>query len=440
MTVEAQPRPLGAAAGWLVWAQRGVRPSEPYDRRIAPEVRAARRAVMAVFFANGALFANWVTRVPAVKDALDTTTGPLGVALLGIGVGSLISMPFSGRLCQRYGSATIVTASGLAIAAVLLGPAVAGSVVVLGAMLLFYGASFGLLDVAMNVQAVIVVKQVDRPIMPLFHAAFSAGGLAGAGTGGLAAAADLDPLPHFALVGVAVATTVLWARRHLLPDEAEAEAAADADADARADTPADAAGGRHTVRFDAFVVGVGALAACAALGEGAMADWTALFLRDVRDVDAGPAAAGFAAFSVAMTTGRLGGERAIERLGQARVLQLGGVLAAAGTVLAVAVPSPVAGVVGFLLVGLGLSCGFPLAISAAGESGPGSGSAEIAAVSVIGYLGFLLGPPLVGLLAEVVGLGTAMLAVAASSVGLALLAPVLDRSPVPAPPAPEPVP
>lgn len=394
---------------------------------------------MAVFFANGALFANWVTRVPAVKDALDTTTGPLGVALLGIGVGSLISMPFSGRLCQRYGSATVVTASGLAIATVLLGPALAGEVAVLGVMLLFYGASFGLLDVAMNVQAVIVVKRVDRPIMPMFHAAFSAGGLAGAGTGGLAAAADLDPLPHFALVGVAVAATVLWAHRHLLPDEPEPEPEPGTDAATAAGT----GGQRHKVRFNAFVVGVGALAACAALGEGAMADWTALFLRDVRDVDAGPAAAGFAAFSVAMTAGRLGGERAIERLGQVRVLQLGGTLAAVGVVLAVAVPSPVTGVAGFLLVGLGLSCGFPLAISAAGESGTGSGSAEIAAVSVIGYLGFLLGPPMVGLLAEVVGLGPAMLAVAASSVGLALLAPRLDRPPVPAtpaPPAPEPVP
>ena len=424
-----------------------MRPSEPYDRRITPEVRAARRAVIAVFFANGALFANWVTRVPAVKDTIDTGTGPLGVALLGIGVGSLISMPFSGRLCQRFGSAAVVTASGLAIATVLLGPALAGDVVVLGVMLLFYGASFGLLDVAMNVQAVIVVKRVARPIMPMFHAAFSAGGLAGAGTGGLAAAADLDPLPHFALVGVAVATTVLWARRHLLPDEDKDEDEAgddtvadgaedDDEAAGRVGAPAD----RRKVRFDAFVVGVGAVAACAALGEGAMADWTALFLRDVRDVDAGPAAAGFAAFSVAMTAGRLGGERAIERMGKVRVLQLGGLLAAVGVVLAVAVPSPVTGVAGFLLVGLGLSCGFPLAISAAGESGPGSGSAEIAAVSVIGYLGFLLGPPLVGLLAEVVGLGTAMLAVAASSVGLALLAPRLDRSPVAEAPAPEPVP
>jgi predicted MFS family arabinose efflux permease len=387
---------------------------------------------MAVFFVNGALFANWVTRVPAVKDTIDTGTGPLGVALLGIGVGSLTSMPFSGRLCQRHGSAAVVTASGLAIAVVLLGPALAGNVVVLGVTLLFYGASFGLLDVAMNVQAVIVVKRAARPIMPLFHAAFSAGGLAGAGTGGLAAAAGLSPPVHFSLVGVVVAATVLWARGHLLPDDEEPEpAGAGADGDAP---------GRHRVRYDAYVVGVGALAACAALGEGAMADWTALFLRDVRDLDAGPAAAGFAAFSVAMTAGRLGGERAIGRLGQVRVLQLGGVLAAAGVVLAVAVPSPVTGVAGFLMVGLGLSCGFPLAISAVGESGPGSGSAEIAAVSVIGYLGFLLGPPLVGLLAEVVGLGPALLAVAASSLGLALLAPVLGRpGRVPAPPTPAPV-
>ncbi|HEY8545518.1 MAG TPA: MFS transporter, partial [Acidimicrobiales bacterium] len=332
--------------------------TDPYDRRIAPEVLAARRAVMAVFFANGALFANWVTRVPAIKDAIGTGTGPLGVALLGIGAGSLVSMPFSGRLCRRFGSAAVVTASGLALSVVLLGPAVVGDVVALGLLLLFYGAGFGLLDVAMNVQAVIVVKLVDRPIMPAFHAAFSFGGLVGAGTGGLAAAAGLHPLPHFALVGAAMAGTALWARRHLLPDEEDDGVAADDGVDDAADVGAEigapvpdgvaaveAGPGR---RFDPFVVGVGALAACAALGEGAMADWTALFLRDVRDVSPGPAAAGFAAFSVAMTAGRLGGERAIETLGSVRVLQLGGAVSALGVLLAVAVPSPVAGVAGFL--------------------------------------------------------------------------------------------
>jgi len=373
--------------------------------------------VAAVFFVNGALFANWVTRVPAVKDAVDTGTGPLGVALLGIGAGSLLSMPFSGRLCERYGSGRIVTASGLGMSAVLFLPAVAPDVVTLGLALLFYGAGFGLLDVSMNVQAVAVVKRLERPIMPWFHAAFSCGGLAGAATGGLAAHADLGPVPHFALVGAVMAVVVLWADRHLLPDPEPDPTPQGRNGDGDRD--------RRTRRLTPYVVGVGAIAACAALGEGVMADWSTLFLRDVRDVDAGPAAAGFAAFSVAMTAGRLGGEAAIRRLGATRVLQVGGSTAAAGVVLAVTVPSPVAAVVGFLLVGLGLSCGFPLAISAAGESGPGSGSNEIATASMIGYLGFLLGPPLIGLLAEVVGLGPALLAIAVSSAGLVALAPIL---------------
>ncbi|HMG43991.1 MAG TPA: MFS transporter [Acidimicrobiales bacterium] len=396
----------------------------------------------AVFFVNGALFANWVTRVPAVKDAVDTGTGPLGVALLGIGAGSLLSMPFSGRLCERYGSGRIVTASGLGMSAVLLLPAFAPDVVTLGLCLLFYGAGFGLLDVSMNVQAVAVVKRLERPIMPWFHAAFSCGGLAGAATGGLAAQADLGPAPHFALVGSVMAVVVLWADRHLLPDPdpvpepaPKPEPEPDPTLQGR---DGDGDRDRRTRRLNPYVIGVGAVAACAALGEGVMADWSTLFLRDVRDVDAGPAAAGFAAFSVAMTAGRLGGEAAIRRLGATRVLQVGGSTAAAGVVLAVTVPSPVAAVVGFLLVGLGLSCGFPLAISAAGESGSGSGSNEIATASMIGYLGFLLGPPLIGLLAEVVGLGPALLAIAVSSAGLVALAPILGTAD-PAATGPDPV-
>ena len=381
----------------------------------------ARRAVAAVFFINGVLFANWVTRVPAVKDSVDSGTGALGIALFGIGVGSLLSMPFSGRLCERFGSDRVVTASGLFLAVVLLGPAFAPNVVVLGLTLGFYGVGFGLLDVAMNVQAVGVIKQLARPIMPWFHAAFSFGGLVGAGTGGLAAEADLELAVHFALVGGVMAAVVLWSRPHLLPDPPTPVVPA-----APVDTPA--ARPPLLQRFTPFVIGVGAIAACAALGEGVMADWSTLFMRDVRDLDAGPAAAGFAAFSVAMTAGRLGGEKAIDRLGTVRVLQVGGSTAALGVLLAVLVPSPVTGVVGFLLVGLGLSCGFPLALSTAGESGEGSGSNEIATVALIGYLGFLVGPPLIGLLAELVGLGPALLAIAVSSAALIFLAPVLAQA------------
>lgn len=377
----------------------------------------AKRAAAAVFFVNGVLFANWVTRVPDVKDAVDTTTGPLGAALLGMGVGSLISMPFAGRLCERHSSRTVTTAGGLLLSTSLLAPAVAPDVVVLGLTLLFYGASFGLLDVAMNVQAVQVVKRLQRPVMPWLHAAFSFGGLAGAAIGGLAAGVDVPLLLHFAVMGAVVALVVLWARPRMLPDATEPEPSPDAPPGA----PQRRAGGWLSLA----VVGIGAVATCAALGEGVMADWSTLFMRDVRDVSSGPAAAGFAGFSVAMTAGRLGGEAAIRRVGAVRVVRYGGTMAAAGVLLAVVVPSPVTTVAGFLLIGLGLSCGFPLAMSTAGERGAGSGSNEITVVSIIGYLGFLLGPPMIGLLAEIFGLGAALLSIGVSSLALAALAPVL---------------
>jgi MFS family permease len=378
--------------------------------------------VTVVFFVNGAVFANWVTRVPAVKDAIDAGTGTLGIALLGIAAGSLVTMPFAGRLCERYTSRRVVTASGLATAVTLFGLALAPNALVLAAALALYGGSFGLLDVAMNVQAVAVVRRVGRPIMPWFHAGFSFGGLVGAATGGLAAGAGLPPTWHFALAGAVTGGSMLVVRHHLLPDSpAPAPVSADAEA-------GPSRGPRARRRIHLVAVGLGAIAACAAMTEGAMADWTALFLRDVRGVDAGIAALGYAAFSITMTAGRLGGEAAIRLLGPVRVLRLGGLAATVGILTAVLFASPVAGLVGFGLVGLGMCCAFPLALTTAGESSDGSGGSEIATVSVIGYLGFLVGPPLIGLLAEVVGLRGAMLAVAVPALALASLAPVLRRA------------
>lgn len=423
----------------------------------------AQLAVAAIFFVNGAMFANWVARVPAVKDQVGAGPGALGLALLGLAGGSLVTMPLAGRLCERIGSDTAVVASGLAATLALSGPALAPNALALGAALAVYGGAFGLLDVAMNVQAVAVVRRVGRPIMPWFHAAFSLGGLAGAATGAVAAEIGLSPLAHFLVAGTASAAVVLSTRRHLLPDRgAEADDSADAapraaageltPEPARRDGWAESAGpaagvssarpdrvatheggevaGRDRSRRNRlFLAGLGAIAACAAMGEGAMADWTALFLRDVTGAGAGVAALGFAAFSIAMTAGRLGGEAAIRRLGAVRVLRLGGIAATTGVLLAVVTGSAAAGLVGFGLVGLGFSCAFPLALTTAGESSDGSGGSEIAAVSVIGYLGFLVGPPLIGLLAEAVELRAAILAVAGPTLGLVALAGVVGRNP-----------
>ncbi|MGH9236118.1 MAG: hypothetical protein ACRD0R_22580, partial [Acidimicrobiales bacterium] len=174
------------------------------------------------------------------------------------------------------------------------------------------------------------------------------------------------------------------------------------------------------------LAGLGAIAACAALGEGAMADWSGLFLRDERGAGAGAAALGYAAFAVAMTVGRLGGEAAIRRLGAAAALRAGASAATVGIVVAVVVSSPLAGMAGFGLVGLGLSCAFPLALTTAGESGDGAGGSEIAKVSVVGYLGFLLGPPLIGFVADHAGLRGGVLAVALPALGLVALAGAVD--------------
>jgi predicted MFS family arabinose efflux permease len=375
---------------------------------------------------NGALFANWVARVPAVKDAVGAGTGALGLALLGLAVGSLVTMPFAGRLCERIGSRRAVLLSGWATSAAVVGPALARSPLVLALALVVYGGVFGLLDVAMNVQAVAAVRRVGRPIMAWFHAAFSFGGLCGAATGAAAAHAGLAPAGHLLLVGVAAAAIVLWARRRLLADAPTAVGATRPPSDRRRP---------HPRRARLLLVGLGAVAACAAVGEGAMADWTALFLRDVRGVGDGFAALGYAAFAVAMTTGRLAGEAAIRRAGPGRVLRIGGTTAAAGIALAVVVGSPAAALAGFAMVGLRLSCAFPLAFTAAGAASPGSGGSEIAAVSVIGYLGFLLGPPTLGLLADHVGLRLALLAVAAPAGALTVLARVVDVAGEPAPSA-----
>jgi fucose permease len=400
-----------------------------------------------------------VARIPAVKDDVGATAGGLGLALLGVALGSLATMPLAGRLCERLGSRRVVVVGVLLTALSLPGPGLATSTLTLGLVLAAYGAASGLVDVAMNVQAVAIVRRAGRPIMPWFHAAYSLGGLAGAVLGAVAAGAGLPPIANFAVAAAVLALAAPAVRRHLVPDRVTPTGAAPAATPQSAMSPVSAAPAaapgpvapavaaspgaaltgapspgpaRTRARPEArrrrpwALAGLGAIAACAALGEGAMADWSGLFLRDERGAGAGAAALGYAAFAVAMTVGRLGGEAAIRRLGAAAALRAGASAATVGIVVAVVVRSPLAGMAGFGLVGLGLSCAFPLALTTAGESGDGAGGSEIAKVSVVGYLGFLLGPPLIGFVADHVGLRGGVLAVALPALGLVALAGAVD--------------
>ncbi len=198
-------------------------PQFPEEPSVRPVPRSARFAVTAIFAVNGLILSNWVPRIPAVQRNLDLGEGQLGLALLGVAVGALLTMPLIGGLVARFGSRPATTAAVVALAAAVLLPALAGGLVTLTLALVALGAANGALDVAMNAQAVAVERRYGLPIMSSFHAAFSFGGLAGAILGGLAAAAGIEPLPHLAAVGVAGVAAGLAAARGLLPAAADAQ-------------------------------------------------------------------------------------------------------------------------------------------------------------------------------------------------------------------------
>ena len=386
--------------------------SPPLDRpSSARDLRNAAVATGVVFAVSGATFATWVSRLPAVRDRIDAGTAELGLALLCIGLGSLVTMPFTGRLCARFGSRRIVLATALPCCAMLALLAHVPSVGLLAFALFLWGSFYGAWDVAMNVHGSAVEQRAGRAWMPRYHAGWSIGGITGAGIGVLAAGLSVPVGVHFGAMSAALAVTVLLACRRFVADR-------DPDVRKGAD-PATTRAPRDRL-LTRSLVAVGLLTACATCIEGAAADWIALYLTDDRGAEPSVASGGYAVFAVAMAASRLAGTGVIERFGRAAAVRGAGVLTFAGIVITLAAPGVVGSYVGVLLWGAGVAVVFPAAMSRGGET-PGRAADAIAAVSTLGYGGFLLGPPLVGILAEHVGLGNALytlLVLAAGIVGL----------------------
>ncbi len=380
------------------------------------------RAVAVVFGAAGLVMAQTLARVPALRDQIGASQSELGLALIGGGLGSLLAMPFTARLVDRFGSRRVTT---VALVCACLGwgsVAFAGNVWVLGLLLVMAGGPIGVWDVAMNIQGTLVEQSRRRSLMPLFHAAFSAGAVLGAGLGALAAwqGVGLSQVVAGALLAMGIGLT---GARHFAPDAQVPGPAAPHTAVGAAAEPAPA---RRGVTSTEILIGVVCLGA--ALAEGAANDWLALLLVDVRGAPEAFGALAFTAFNVTMLAGRLAGGRAIDRFGRDAVARAGGLLAAVGIALVIGVPSLVVALVGGLLWGLGVSTIFPAAISAAGEV-PGRGNRAIAVVSTIAYGAFLFGAPTIGLLAEQFGLDRALLVVLGFLVLMVVLAGQLRARP-----------
>ncbi|MFF7607600.1 MFS transporter [Streptomyces parvulus] len=376
-----------------------------------------RIALTAFFALDGFVFAGWVVRIPAIKEQTGASASALGLALLGVSAGAVVTMTLTGRLVRRYRSHPVTVACAVLLCLSIALPPLTHSALALGAVLLVFGSAYGGINVAFNSAAVDLVAVLRRPIMPSFHAAFSLGGMVGAGLGGLVAG-SLSPTRHlFGLTLIGLLVTLVAGRALLRCEPAvppDRPAAGDEGSPRRLD--------RRTRRL---VLTFGLIALCTAYGEGAMADWGALHLEQDLDASPGLAAAGYSCFALAMTVGRLTGTTLLERLGRTTTVVAGGTTAVAGMLLGSLAPSVWAALFGFAVTGLGLANIFPVAVERAGALGGPSG---VATASTLGYGGMLLGPPAIGFMADWFSLPAALTSVAVLAAVAVLVAVATRRA------------
>jgi MFS family permease len=394
----------------------------PVNRSTRDAHRARIVAIYGAFFTNGLIFASWVSRLPAVRSHLGASEPELGSALLAIAAGAVVAMPLTSRLCDRFGLRYVLTAATVACSSMLVVAALAPHLVLLAAALLLAGFAYGTWDVSMNAAAHDVEVAVGLPLMPRFHGAFSVGGLCGAGLGAIAAALEVPVPVHLAVAGCAAAVAALLCARYL-PMHTHVPSSEPADRPRRR-------------LITPRLVLLGLLTACTTLGEGAAADWAAIFLHDERNAEESIAAVGYACFAGAMAIGRFGGTWVLSRISRVSALRLSGVIASASVLALVAVDSMATGLVAMVGWGLGVALVFPAAMSAGAENAerPAQG---IATVATIGYGGFLVGPPMIGFVAGAAGLSVGLFVVSMLLLLVVVLAPAAsERSAVPVAPDP----
>ncbi|GAA2155552.1 MFS transporter [Actinomadura napierensis] len=385
----------------------------------APARTRARLAVTVAFVAHGLLGAAWVARIPQIKEHLGLSAGTMGVALLGAPIGVVAAVRFAGWSVHRWGSRATTIAAGTAGALALVPLGLSWNLASLICSLVLMGGSLGLMDVAMNAQGVAVERGYGRPLMSGLHGYYSIGTLLSALVGSAAAHAGVPVAVHLTLAAVVLVLLLAVGCRDLL------DRSIDVPGDVSEDADASSARRRPTAvraaRWPLIMLGV--IGLCSFVGEGAMADWSAIYLRESLGTGAGAAGLGYAGCAVAMTAGRLAGDRVVARFGPVAVLRIGSLVAALGLALGLAAADPVAAVSGFTVFGIGIAVVAPVTFSAAGNVPGVPPAAGISRVTGVGYLGLLGGPPVIGFVAQGVGLAWALAVPAGLAALIVLLAP-----------------
>lgn len=364
-------------------------------------VPAARLATRLVFLFAGIATAAWAPLVPFVKARAGLDDGTLGLLLLALGTGSILMMPLAGVLATRFGCRTVIIVSAVIAVAMLPLLAATSALVWLVPALFLFGAAIGTADVTINVQAIIVEREAGRPMMSGFHALFSVGGIVGAA--GMAALLGVGATPLLAVGLVVMGLLVLLGLAYggLLPYGSQSE-------------------GPAFALPRGIVLLIGLLCFVTFLAEGAMLDWSAVFLDTVVGMDPAFAGLGYAAFAAAMTVGRFAGDRIVHHFGPTRVLTLGGLIAASGFAIATLLPFWQGALFGYALVGIGASNIVPVLFSSVGRQKRMPESLALPAVSTMGYAGILAGPALIGFIAHLTSLSAALLLLSVGLIGVAI--------------------
>lgn len=354
-----------------------------------------RLAVNIYFGVNGFVYANWASRIPAIQDQYELSNQQLGIILLAHAVGAFLAMPFTGFLINRYSSRKITMLSGLIFPVFL--PFIPYMEIYTFLLLPFFfmGIATGMMDVAINAQAVEIEKDLKKPIMTMFHAIFSIGMVIGGLFGGLGITNNWDISFHFPFVTIVSLLFLLWGATNLFPDKISHQ---------------------NQEPWIAIpkgpIIGLGLIAFCCMMGEGAVADWSTNYLQKVILATENLQALGLTVFAAAMTGARLVGDQGRLKIGDANMMLCGGVLSLLGIGLVLSLMHPYIIIFGFGLLGLGLANIVPIVYSQAGSIPNISPGAGIAMATTIGYSGFMFGPPIIGFIADISSLHVALMVLA----------------------------
>lgn len=360
-----------------------------------------RIALGALFFQSGLCFSSWASRIPDIKESFNLSESDLGAILLIRPLGSLFGLPVAGLIVDNYGSRLSATSGIVAFSISLIFLGMANSVIFLMGSLLFFGLSANLINISLNTQALLVQKNYGKVIMASFHGLWSLAGFCGAAIGALTLQLHMSIQLHFILIAALVVVLLSLSYKHL-NNEKEGQGR-----------------GKFVLKNpNKELWKLGLIAFFGLLCEGCMYDWSGVYFKEVINAEQGLVAAGFIAYMGTMALGRLVSDSLTNRFGGKSIVIISGILIFSGLLIAVAFPYFGTGILGFLLVGAGTSSVIPLTYSEVGETKKLSKGIALAIVATIGYFGFLLGPPLIGFIAELLNLRASFLLIAL--VGMAI--------------------